>query len=522
MSHFDTIIRRASVVTATGLQTLDVGISGEIFADMAPDLKGEAQVEIDASGKVMFPGLVDAHVHFNEPGRTEWEGFATGSAALAAGGGTTFIDMPLNSSPPVLDVVAFEAKRRAGEANSRLDFALWGGLTPDSLPHLPHMARAGVAGFKAFMCPSGLEEFAAAGEPTLRLGMHIAAEFGLPVAVHAESPAVIAAHQKVYPPPSPGSMADWLASRPVAAELAAIEMAIHCARDTGCALHIVHVSTAQGIALVSSAKKAGINVTAETCPHYLLLDTDAAIRIGPAAKCAPPLRGKESVEGLWRALVAGDIDTIGSDHSPSPPELKEGDDFFAMWGGIAGCQHGFPLLIERAVGTSSPGKRGGVVSMKTPVVVGELAARMGLSLRALLADLIKMEIFVAPHQWITPEIAARVCQQHGFSFVEEPAGSAHSGLPGEVSWEMLALMCASKPANRFGISSRKGSIAPGLDADFCLLTLDPHVIEEKDLLARHAISPYVGLRCAWRVDATWLRGNPVSPATHGQLLTPDP
>jgi len=442
MSHFDTILRRASVVTSSGLQTMDVGISGEIFADMAPDLKGRAAVEIDVSGKVMFPGLVDSHVHFNEPGRTDWEGFATGSTALAAGGGTTFIDMPLNSTPPVLDVVAFEAKRRAGEANSRLDFALWGGLTPDSLPHLPHMARAGVVGFKAFMCPSGLDEFAAAGEQTLRMGMHVAAEFGLPVAVHAESPAAIAAHQKVYPPPSPGSMADWLKSRPVSAELAAIEMAIHCARETGCALHIVHVSTAQGIALVSSAKKAGINVTAETCPHYLLLDTEAAIRIGPAAKCAPPLRDPESVDGLWRALAAGDIDTIGSDHSPSPPELKEGEDVFSMWGGIAGCQHGFPLLLERALGATT--------------------------------------------------------------------------------WEQLALMCAAKPASRFGLSARKGAIAPGLDADFCLLTPAPHVIEEKDLLARHPISPYVGRRCAWRVEATWLRGNPVSPATHGQLLTPDP
>lgn len=509
MSHFDTILRRASVVTATGVQTMDVGISGEIFADMAPDLKGSAEVEIDLSGKVMFPGLVDAHVHFNEPGRTDWEGFATGSTALAAGGGTTFIDMPLNSTPPVLDVVAFEAKRRAGEANSRLDFALWGGLTPDSLPHLPHMARAGVAGFKAFMCPSGLDEFAAAGEQTLRMGMHVAAEFGLPVAVHAESPAAIAAHQKVYPPPSPGSMADWLRSRPVAAELAAIEMAIACAKDTGCALHIVHISTAQGVAMVTAAKKAGINVTAETCPHYLLLDTEAAIRIGPAAKCAPPLREAGSVEGLWRALVAGDIDTIGSDHSPSPPELKEGDDVFSMWGGIAGCQHGFPLLLERALGEAEDK----VISMKPPIVVSKLAERIGLPPHVLLGDLIKMQVFVAPDQAVEPEIAARLCALHGYGF---NMGGGRS------SWEQLALMCASKPASRFGIASRKGAIAPGLDADFCLLIPDPHVIEEKDLLARHAISPYVGMRSAWRVEATWLRGNPVSPATHGQLLTPDP
>jgi allantoinase len=441
MSQFDTILRRASVVTADGLRTLDVGISGQSFAELAEDLAGSCQVEIDATGKVLFPGLVDAHVHFNEPGRSEWEGFATGSTALAAGGGTCFIDMPLNSSPPVLDLASFAMKRRAGEAHSRLDFALWGGLTPDSLPHLANLARAGVAGFKAFLCPSGLEEFAAATETTLRKGMHVAAEFNLPVAVHAESPAVIAAHQKEFPLPRPGSMADWLASRPVAAEIAAIEMAVSCARDTGCALHIVHVSAPEGIDLIHAAKREGINVTAETCPHYLLLDREAAQRIGPAAKCAPPLRCTGTLDRLWKVLAVGDIDTIGSDHSPSPPELKEGTDFFSMWGGIAGCQHGFPLLIERALRESS--------------------------------------------------------------------------------WQQLAAMTSTNPAKRFRLDSRKGSIAPGLDADFCLLTPEEHTIEIKDLLTRHHISPYVGMRCGWRVTATWLRGHPVSPATHGRFLHPD-
>ncbi len=441
MSDFDTILRRASVVTVDGLRTLDVGISGETFAEFGTDLAGSCQVEIDAAGKVFFPGLVDAHVHFNEPGRTDWEGFATGSTALAAGGGTCFIDMPLNSTPPVLDIASFTAKRRAGEANSRLDFALWGGLTPDSLSHLADLARAGVAGFKAFMCGSGLEEFAAAGEATLRRGMHIAAEFGLPVAVHAESPAFLAAYQEKHPPPHPGTMADWLASRPVAAELAAIEIALTCAHDTGCALHIVHVSSPEGIAMVTKAKRGGIDVTAETCPHYLLLDTTAAIEIGPPAKCAPPLRPAAVVDGLWKSLAAGEIDTIGSDHSPSPPELKEGNDLFSMWGGIAGAQHGFPLLIERVLRESS--------------------------------------------------------------------------------WQRLARLVSSNPAKRFGLSSRKGALASGLDADFCLLSPDEHFIVRKDLLARHPISPYVGMRSAWRVESTWLRGNPVSPATHGRFLTPD-
>ena len=439
MSDFDTIIRHASVVTLDGVEALDVGIAGGSFAAIGANLAGSAESEIDATGKMLFPGLVDAHVHFNEPGRSDWEGFATGSTALAAGGGTCFIDMPLNSAPPLLDVEAFDAKRRAGERNSRLDFALWGGLTPCSLGNLAALAERGVAGFKAFLCPSGLAEFEAADEATLREGMKVSAAHRLPVAVHAESPAALAAHWEKFPPPSPGTMADWLASRPVAAELAAIEMALSCARDTGCALHIVHISSPEGVAMVTAAKREGIDVTAETCPHYLLLDAEAASRIGPPAKCAPPLRPAEVVDGLWKSLVAGEIDTIGSDHSPSPPELKQGDDIFAMWGGIAGAQHGFPLLIERALR--------------------------------------------------------------------------------EASWEKLAALVAANPAERFGLAG-KGRIAAGMDADFCLLAPEEFVIDREDLLARHPISPYVGSRCAWRVTSTWLRGNPVSPASSGRFIRP--
>ncbi|MCW1884194.1 allantoinase AllB [Luteolibacter flavescens] len=441
MSEFDTILRQASVVTDDGVRTLDVGISGEIFAEIAENLAGSCELEIDATGKVLFPGLVDANVRFNEPGRTEWEGFATGSAALAAGGGTSFIDMPVNSSPPVLDLASFAAKRRAGEAHSRLDFALWGGLTPDSLPHLANLARAGVTGFKAILCPSGLDDFSAANEGTLRKGMHVAAEFHLPVAVHAESQAVIAAHQREFPVPRPGTMADWLASRPVAAEIAAIEMALACARDTGCALHVIHVSAPESIDLIHAARREGINVTAETSPHYLLLDRAAAEGIGPAAKCAPPLRCTGTLDGLWRVLAAGEIDSISSAHSPAPPELKDGGDIFSMWAGIAGCQHGFPLLVERALQ--------------------------------------------------------------------------------ETTWQRLAALFSTNPARRFRLDGRKGRIAPGLDADFCLLVPEESTIDAGDLLTRHSLSPYLGMRSAWQVAATWLRGHPVSPATHGRFLLPD-
>ena len=311
-----------------------------------PNISALADEEIDFGENLILPGWIDAHVHFNEPGRADWEGFTTGSRALAAGGGTTFFDMPLNSSPPVITRAAFEEKRRIGEAKSCLDFALWAGLTPDSLDHMAAMAAAGAIGFKAFMCPSGLDEFQSANPSTLRKGMEIAACAGLPVAVHAEDPEVIRRHQLANPPAGT-DMRAWLDSRPIQAELAAIQIAIDLAGETGCDLHIVHVTCPQGIELVTEAKACGVRVTAETCPHYLLLDDTAAIAIGPAAKCAPPLRSAGNVAALWRQL--SHIDTIGSDHSPSPPELKQGDDIFAMWGGIVGIQHGLPLLLSHGL-----------------------------------------------------------------------------------------------------------------------------------------------------------------------------
>jgi dihydroorotase-like cyclic amidohydrolase len=303
-------------------------------------------------------------------------------------------------------------------------------------------------------------------------------------------------------------------------------MAMSCAKDTGCALHVVHVSAPEGIDLIHAAKREGIDVTAETCPHYLLLDTWDAERIGAAAKCAPPLRPPGTVEGLWKKLAAGEIDTIGSDHSPSPPELKEGDDFFSMWGGIAGSQHGFPLVLERAVGGGMPNAEARMTSAgrqtiatDSPVTVSELADRLGVKPYELLGDLIKMEIFVAPHQTIERSVAGKLCEMRGFAF--QAGATGEQGHPALPSWGLLAAVFATNPARRFRLDSRKGRIAEGLDADFCLVVPDDFVIETKDLLARHPISPYVGMRCAWRVEATWLRGNPVSPATHGRFLTPD-
>jgi allantoinase len=334
MSDFDLLLRSRHLDG----RPVAIGIAEGQFQAVAADLTGAATEEIDHTHGFLLPGWIDSHVHFNEPGRTEWEGLTTGSRALAAGGGTTFFDMPLNSSPPVLNAVSFEAKRALAEEKSCLDFALWGGLTPDSLDHLEAMAELGAIGYKAFMCPSGLDEFAHAEAATLKAGMKKAVALGLPVAVHAE----------INPTtrPTGHDMAAWLTSRPIQLELDAIAIALELAGETGCALHIVHVSNPEGIDLINTAKKQGVNVTVETCPHYLLLTDADAIRIGAPAKCAPPLRSIETVEALRQKIRGGEIDTIGSDHSPASPDLKQGDDFFAIWGGIAGIQHGLPLLLD--------------------------------------------------------------------------------------------------------------------------------------------------------------------------------
>lgn len=334
MSDYDLIIRSNH---SKGVPVA-LGISDGVIQAVAEDLTGSATVEIDHTHGFIFPGWIDSHVHFNEPGRTDWEGLATGSRALAAGGGTAFFDMPLNSSPPVLNVDAFEAKRTLAEQKACTDFALWGGLTPHSLDHLEALAHAGAIGYKAFMCPSGLDEFAHADESTLRTGMTQAASLNLPVAVHAELDPTTR--------PAGNDMAAWLASRPIQLELDAITLALDLAGETSCALHIVHVSNPEGIDLINIAKKQGVNVTVETCPHYLLLSDNDAIRIGAFAKCAPPLRPQSTIDALRQKLLAGEIDIIGSDHSPSSPDLKQGDDFFAIWGGIAGIQQGLSLLFD--------------------------------------------------------------------------------------------------------------------------------------------------------------------------------
>jgi allantoinase len=327
---FDTVVRGGNI---------DVVIADGVIADVAPggELGDDAREVIDATGLHVLPGLIDAHVHLNDPGRADWEGFASGTRALAAGGFTCAVDMPLNSYPPTVHAAALAAKLASADGNAHVDFALWGGLVPGNVGRMDELAAAGVVGFQAFMADSGNDDFAACDDLTLYEGMCRAALLGLPVAVHAENAAIVRELGRRALAGGKVAMADFLASRPVAAEVEAITSALAMAGEAGCALHISHVSCGTSAALVAEARAQGADVTCETAPHYLVLTAEDAERIGVLAKCTPPLRSADERDGLWRAVRLGTIDLIASDHSPAPPALRHGHAFEA-WGGISGCQ----------------------------------------------------------------------------------------------------------------------------------------------------------------------------------------
>jgi allantoinase len=342
----DLIIRGATAVLPDGPARADISIEDGRITALEPDA-GAGREEIDARGLFALPGVIDAHLHFNEPGRTEWEGAATGSRALAAGGGTLFFDMPLNSTPCCVNAREIDRKRAALEAASITDFGLWGGLVPGSVPEMAEMADRGVVGFKAFMCDSGLPEFPRADDATLLDGLREAARLGLPVAVHAESEELTRALSQRLPRATEASRAvrDFLDSRPVVAELEAIQRALLFAAETRASLHIVHISTGRGVALAAEARAKGVDVSAETCAHYLYFTDEDVERLGAIAKCAPPLRDSMDVLDLWHELLEGHVDIVASDHSPTEPARKAGD-FVSAWGGIAGVQSTLPVLLD--------------------------------------------------------------------------------------------------------------------------------------------------------------------------------
>ena len=345
------------MVTADGVERRDVLILDGVIARVVAPGDGDARETIDATGLVVLPGVVDAHVHVNEPGRAEWEGWVAATRGAARGGVTTIADMPLNSIPPTTDAAAFDAKYDAASRGALVDFALWGGLVGDHERRLRELAECGVVGVKAFTCASGVAEFPHLDAALQPRALAAASRAGLLVALHCEDPEVLST-------PLRSDASAWLESRPIAAELAAIERVRPTAHG---AVHVVHASCA---ATVTAAKRAGLSV--ETCPHYLAFDADDVARVGSALKCAPPIR-RGAREELWDAVLRGDVDYVASDHSPCTPALKQGA-FVAAWGGVSGIQSTLPVMLTEGVHA-----RGLRLETLAQLVASRPAARLGLT-----------------------------------------------------------------------------------------------------------------------------------------------
>jgi allantoinase len=343
------IVRSRRVVLPTGVHPAAVHTrSGRIVAIGEYDDAPAGVPDLDAGSNVVLPGLVDTHVHINDPGRAEWEGFEHATRAAAAGGVTTLVDMPLNSIPSTTSVEGLEEKRAAAQGRCHVDVGFWGGVVPGNAAGLAPLAAGGVLGFKCFMCPSGVDEFGHVGESDLREALPILAALDLPLLAHAELPALLRnpTASTDRETADPRRYSTWLDSRPDASEQAAIEMLVRLAVEYAARIHVVHLASAAALPQIRAARAAGVALSVETCPHYL---TFAAEDIGDGAtafKCAPPIRSRRNRARLWEGLIAGDIDLVATDHSPAPPALKHLDDgdFLSAWGGVASLQLGLSIV----------------------------------------------------------------------------------------------------------------------------------------------------------------------------------
>jgi allantoinase len=452
----DLLIRAARAVTGTAgeaEQPLAVAVTGGQITAVEPldgtGLTGRDELVFDAD-VVLMPGLVDSHVHVCEPGNTEWEGFASATRAAAAGGITTLVDMPLDSVPTTVSADALTVKRQAAAGQCHVDVAFWGGVVPGNAGDLTPMARAGVTGFKCFLADSGSPDFPPVTTGQLTEALGAVARLGLPLLVHAESAEAAAALERaaVTPEAGPGrSYARYLAAHPRGLENLAVAQVIEAARVTGGHAHIVHLSSSDAIAMIASAQREGVRVTAETCPHYLTL---AAEEIGDgdtAAKCCPPVREAANRELLWAGLQAQTLSLIVSDHSPCTAEMKAIDtgDFGPAWGGISSVQLGLPLIWTQA-------------------------RSRGIGL------------------------------------------------------EQVAAWMSGAPARLAGLAA-KGRLAPGYDADFCVLAPDESFVAEPGRLHhKHpTTTPYTGRKLYGVVRTTILRGRLVDPGQpEGRLLSRPP
>ena len=438
------VIRSTRVVLADGVRAASIHVENGVIARIDDDRSNRDL--FDAGDLVILPGLVDTHVHVNEPGRTEWEGFDTATRAAAAGGVTTIVDMPLNSVPATTTVAALDEKRSAARGRCHVNVAFWGGVVPGNASQLEPLVDAGVRGFKCFLVPSGVDEFQHVGEPELREAMPVLAGRGVPLLVHAESPETIL-------PPTRSTYEAYLASRPPEAEVEAIRMIIRLAREFGTRTHIVHVACAEAVEEISRAKLDRVPITAETCPHYLMFASEEIAEGATEFKCAPPIRHSHHREALWSGLHSGALDLVATDHSPAPPALKCRGDFVRAWGGIASLEMSLAAVWTRSAES--------LALHHTEVALHDTA--------------------VALHDTaVARAFQASVCKITGW-------------------------MCAA-PSALAGLS-RKGRIAAGCDAD--LLVFDPDaewIVDPARLQQRHKLTPYAGRRLRGAVRTTFLRG----------------
>ena len=430
MSTYDLIIRNGYVVLPDEVKKADVAIQYGKIIKIGDRLEDKGLEEYEAGDQYVFPGMIDVHVHFSEPGRAHWEGFETGSQMMAAGGCTTYFDMPLNGLPSTIDEAALLEKAKVGEAKSVVDFGLWGGLVPGNIKELEGLAKSGAVGFKAFLSATGNDEFERADDFTLLHGMREIAKLGKVLALHAESDHITQFLKQEKEEQGLFSADDYAATRPVSAEAEAVERALTYAEVTGCRLHFVHISSSLAMEKIEAAKQRGLDVTVETCPHYLLFNQDTLIEKGPVAKCAPPLREKAEQKRLISLLIEGKFDMISSDHSPCPYELKDPEvhNLFEAWGGISGGQFSLLSLIELAITY-------------------------------------------------------------------------------EIPFQKVADWIAGAPAERFGLSSRKGQIKVGKDADIAVVSVnDKHTVTEDNFFAKHKQSVYMGHIFPCKITATFKKG----------------
>ncbi|UJW35962.1 allantoinase AllB [Saccharothrix sp. AJ9571] len=344
----DLVLRAPRVITPDGEVARAVGVTGGRITAIEPldaGLSADRVVELDGD-VVLLPGLVDSHVHVNDPGRSEWEGFGTATAAAAAGGVTTIVDMPLNSLPPTVDVAALEVKRKSAEGRVHVDVGFWGGAIPGKLDQLPALHEAGVFGFKCFLLHSGVDEFPPLDAAGLADGLRTVREIDAMMIVHAEDSDEIERAPEV----TGGHYADFLRSRPRGAENLAIAHVLDEARRTGARVHILHLSSSDALPMLAEARRDGVRVTVETCPHYLSFIAEEIVDGATQFKCCPPIREAANRELLWQGLADGVIDCVVSDHSPCTPELKRFDsgDFGEAWGGISSLQVGLPAVWTQA------------------------------------------------------------------------------------------------------------------------------------------------------------------------------